>query len=287
MRRVKHGRWKNAFGACRGAAGKPFDIEKDKKNPLTALTKNARIQQWYPELKAIRDEQNKLRKLELLRAVEARYGIRADNLTKRWIGIRGYQDGGLVGDGRLQIADGSSRGGFFEEGGLIYAQDGELLAQGENYDNIERRSIDGRTDSRFTGLYASEGTSATGVSQLGLLPEGIYAKPRRLVKDIKDPNELNAILRNVLTDVNTGREIIPGFYDQFIPHFSRMMREHNPPVSMLENMTSHADNVVSPLDGSSLPGITEWDPRIDPRKNHIVLNPFDQEFQRNPIGVGS
>ena len=51
---------------------------------------------WYPELKAIRDEQNKLRKLELLRAVEARYGIRADNLTKRWLGIRGYQDGGLV-----------------------------------------------------------------------------------------------------------------------------------------------------------------------------------------------
>jgi len=51
----------------------------------------------------------------LLRAVEARYGIRADNLTKRWIGIRGYQDGGLVGDGRLQTAD-SSR--FLAKGGM-------------------------------------------------------------------------------------------------------------------------------------------------------------------------
>jgi len=45
---------------------------------------------WFEELKAIREEPNALRKQELLRAVEARYGIRVDPLTKRWIGIQGY-----------------------------------------------------------------------------------------------------------------------------------------------------------------------------------------------------
>ena len=48
--------------------------------------------------------------MELLRAVEARYGIRADSLTKRWIGIRGYQDGGFVGGSRVDYAAG---GKFF------------------------------------------------------------------------------------------------------------------------------------------------------------------------------
>ena len=45
---------------------------------------------WYDELKAIREEPNQARKQELLRAVQARYGITVDNLTKRWIGIRGF-----------------------------------------------------------------------------------------------------------------------------------------------------------------------------------------------------
>ena len=45
---------------------------------------------WLDELKAIREEPNQLRKMELLRYVEATYGITVDPLTKRWIGIKGY-----------------------------------------------------------------------------------------------------------------------------------------------------------------------------------------------------
>ena len=75
------------------------------------------LQSYIDQRRTNRTDQTRLHRQEQCPKNQTRQYGEADPLMKRWVGLRGYRQGGQVRDGRLQTADGSRR--YLTEGGQV------------------------------------------------------------------------------------------------------------------------------------------------------------------------